>query len=114
MEITSVQQNGVTVVSVMDDLDATTSAEASAYLGAEIDAGHANLVIDMGGVTYLSSAGLRVILGATRKARQQGGEVRLAGLVGSIRRVVDMSGFSEFIKTFPTAEEAVASYSPGE
>ena len=51
----------------MDDLDATTSAEATAYLEGEIDDGHANLVIDFGGVTYLSSAGLRVILGAMRR-----------------------------------------------
>ena len=113
MEITSVQQNDVTVVSIQHDLDATASAEATAYLGAEIDSGHARLVIDMSGVVYLSSAGLRVILGAMRKARISGGDVRLAGAQGNIRRVVDMSGFAEFIKTFPTAEEAVASFGPG-
>jgi len=111
MEITSVRENDVTVVSVTDDLDGTTSAEATAYLDAELDAGHANLVIDMGGVPYLSSAGLRVILGAMREARRQGGDVRLAGTVGNVRRVLDMSGLARVIETFPTAKEAAASYS---
>lgn len=111
MEITSIQQNNVTVVRIVHDLDAATSAEATAYLGAEIDAGSTNLVMDLSGVTYLSSAGLRVILGAMRNARSRGGDVRLAGAEGNIRRVVDLAGLAEFIKTFPTAEEALASYS---
>jgi anti-sigma B factor antagonist len=67
----------------------------------------------MAGVSYLSSAGLRVILGATRQARSKGGDLRLAGAAGDIRRVVDMAGFSKLIKTFPTAAEAVASFGSG-
>jgi anti-sigma B factor antagonist len=114
MEITSVQQNGVTVVRIVGDLDAATSAEATAHLAAQIDAGQAKLVIDLAGVTYLSSAGLRVILGATRQARSSGGDLRLAGAAGDIRRVVDMAGFSKLIETFPTAAEAAAGFSSGD
>ncbi len=110
MEITSIQHNNVTVVSVSDNLDATSSAEAMAYLSAEIEQGHVNLVIDMSGVTYLSSAGLRVILSTMQQARSAGGDVRLAGAEGNIKRVVEMAGFAKITKTFPTAEEAVASY----
>lgn len=111
MEITSIQHDDVTVVSVTGDLDANSSAGATAYLDAEIEGGHNNLVIDLSGVTYISSAGLRVILGTMQRARSAGGDVRLAGAVGNIRRVVGLSGLATFIKTFPTAEEAVASYS---
>lgn len=114
MEITSVQQNDVTIASIVGDLDAATSAKATAHLAAEIKAGHARLVIELSSVSYLSSAGLRVILGATRQARGSGGDLRLAGAKGDIRRVLDMSGFSKLIKTFPTAAEAVASFGIGE
>jgi len=110
MEIKSIQHDDVTVVSVMDNLDATTSAEATAYLGAEVEQGHINLVVDMSGITYLTSAGLRVILGTMQKARSAGGDVRLAGAEGNIKRVVEMAGFAKIMKTFPTAEQAVASY----
>jgi anti-anti-sigma factor len=113
MEIRSIQQNEVTVASIVGDLDALTSAEATAYLTAEIDAGHTRLVLDMAGVTYLSSAGLRVILGATRQARSGGGDLRLAAAAGDVGRVVDMAGFSQLIQTFPTAAEAVASFGSG-
>ena len=113
MAIASVQQDDVTIVTIMHDLDASTAAETSAYLSAEIDAGHARLVIDLSGVAYLSSAGLRVILVALRSARSSGGDVRLAGAAGDIRRVLDMSGVAKLAKTFPSAEEAAASYQPG-
>lgn len=113
MEITSVQQNGITVARIVGDLDAATSAEATAFLAAEINAGHAKLVIDMAGITYLSSAGLRVILGATRQARSSGGDLRMAGAAGDIRRVVDMAGFSSLIEIFATAADAVASFGSG-
>ncbi len=111
MEITSIQHDDVTAVSVTGDLDANSSAEATAYLDAEIEDGHSNLVIEMSSVTYISSAGLRVILGTMQQARSAGGDVRLAGAVGNIRRVVDLSGLATFIKTFATADQAVASYS---
>jgi anti-sigma B factor antagonist len=111
MEITSIQHDDVTVVSVTGDLDANSSAGATAYLDAEIEGGHSNLVVEMSGVTYISSAGLRVILGTMQQARSAGGDVRLAGAAGNIRRVVDLAGFSTFIQIFPTADQAVASYS---
>ena len=110
MEISSTQHDDVTVVRVIDNLDATTSAVAKAHLGAEIEQGRTNLIIDLSGVTFLSSAGLRVIIATMQQARSAGGDVRLAGPVGKIRQVVDMAGFSKIMKTFASAEEAIASF----
>ena len=111
MEIASLQHDDVTVVSVTDSMDATTSAKAKAHLDAEIEEGHTNLVIDMSGVTYLSSTGLRVILATMQRARSAGGDVRLAGAVGKIQQVVKLAGFSKIIKTFPASEEAATRFS---
>ena len=110
MVITSAQQDDVTVISVREYLDATTSEEATAYLSAEIDSGHTRLVMDVIRVTYLSSAGVRVIVGALREARSSGGDVRLAVAEGNVRQVLDLAGLEQIIKIFPTAKEAVASY----
>jgi anti-anti-sigma factor len=110
METAFVRHNGVTVVSFLDNLDATTSVKAAAFLDAEIRGGHTSLVFDMGGVTYLNSAGLRVILGAMQKARSAGGDVRLAGVEGNIRRVVEMAGVARIMKEFPSVDQAAASF----
>ena len=111
MQIFSAQHDHVTVISIQDNFDATTAQEAAAYFTDEIEEGHVNLVIDFGGVTYLSSAGIRAVLAAMQDARKAGGDVRLAGAEGNIKRVIEMTGFSKFMKTFDSTEEAVRSYS---
>jgi anti-sigma B factor antagonist len=110
MEITSTSHGEVTVISLAGELDVSTSPDATAYLSAEVEGGRTNLVIDIGGVTYLSSAGLRAILGATREARSAGGDARLAGAEGDVERVTDMAGFGKIMKIFSTVEEALESY----
>jgi anti-sigma B factor antagonist len=110
MEITSVQRDGVNVVSLAGELGMTASADATAYLTAKIEEGRSNLLIDVSGLTYLSSAGLSAILGAMRDARSAGGDVRLAGAEGDIRRVVDMAGIAQVMKIFGTVDEAIESY----
>jgi anti-anti-sigma factor len=112
MEMSVAQHDDVRVVRGMVNLDAATSPQVSAFLGAELEKGCARLVVDLSDVSYISSAGLRVILIAVRKARGAGGDLRLAGAEGNIRRVLDISGFTSFIDIFPTIEEAVASFRP--
>jgi len=111
VKISSVQRDKVTVIRIQDILDAASAEEATAYLTKEIEVGNVYLVIDLGGVTYLSSAGIRVVLGALKDARAAGGDVRLAGAEGNIKRVIEMAGFPRFMKTFDSADEAVASFS---
>lgn len=110
MKISSVQRAKVTVVSIQDNLDTASAEEAAAYLTNEIEAGHVYLVIDFGAVTYLSSAGVHVVLATLKDARAAGGDVRLAGARGNIRRVFEMAGFPQFMKSFDTPDEAVTSY----
>jgi anti-anti-sigma factor len=112
MQISSVQRDHVTLIRIQGNLDATTAQEAAARFAKEIEAGHINLVIDFGGVTYLSSAGVRAILAAMQDARTAGGDVRLAGAEGNIKRVIEMAGCSRIMKTFQAADDAVTSYTP--
>lgn len=110
MELTTEQQGDVSVIKIMGDLDSSTSPDATTYIDGEIEAGHTTLVLDLTELTYLSSAGLRVILGAMRSARSAGGDMRPAIAEGNIKKVTDMAGFAKIMKTFETAEEAVESY----
>lgn len=110
MEITTTRQNDVTVVTVSGELDSATWEEATLYLDAELESGHTNLVIDLALVTYMSSAGLRVIVGAMRKARGSGGDLRLAGAEGNIHRLLVIAGLGSVMQIFTTATQAVASY----
>lgn len=110
MEMNTEQHGDVTVISLVGELDSTTSPDATTYIEGEIEGGSTTLVLDLTGLTYLSSAGLRVILGAGRAARTAGGDTRLAIAEGNIQKVAEMAGFAKIMKTFLTAEEAVESF----
>ena len=53
------------------------------------------MLLDLGGLAYISSAGLRVIPMAARKLKAKGGALRLCGLAPMILDVFEVSGFSK-------------------
>lgn len=110
LQITIIQQAHVTVAHVAGSLDALTSDRLTASLSEQIQAGQTRLVADLSGVEYTSSAGLRALLGALKEARRLGGDLRLAAARDSVRRVLDMSGFTGIVKSYPDVGSATASF----
>ncbi len=66
------------------------------------------VVIDMQGLNYISSAGLRAIMQAVRRMQQQGGSLALCSLSSDVRAVFETSGFDQLIAIHPSRAEAVA------
>jgi stage II sporulation protein AA (anti-sigma F factor antagonist) len=60
---------------------------------ARIDSGERRLVIDLGGVAYISSAGLRVLLLVAKRLKPPAGALVLCGLGPSVRTVLELAGF---------------------
>ena len=59
----------------------------------KIDSGKAKMVIDLSGLEYISSAGLRVLLMAAKQVKTGNGALALCGLKDHIREVFEISGF---------------------
>jgi anti-sigma B factor antagonist len=110
MEINSQTINGVTVISVAGDVDALTAAQLTEFLHRLLATGVNRLVVDLGGVGFMSSAGLRTILHVLRASREAGGDTRLAAVQPGVDSVLEMSGFLRILQAFPTVDEAVASF----
>jgi anti-sigma B factor antagonist len=110
MQVNHTQNGSVTVVSVAGSLDAMTSPQLTEILSQQLAAGNAQLVADFAALEYASSAGLRVLLSTTKQARQRGGDVRLAGAQGNVRKVFELSGFTSILKSYPDVQSAVASF----
>jgi anti-sigma B factor antagonist len=68
------------------------------------------IVADLGGVDYISSAGLRVFLGVIKEARLKGGDLRLAAVQPDVQHVLDISGFTSFIQFFGDVDSALAGF----
>jgi anti-sigma B factor antagonist len=104
------QETNSTVVTVTGSVDALTAAELTKVLSREIAEGHANLVVNLVGVEFLSSAGLRALLGAVKETRSNGGDLRIASTNPGIDKVLKMSGFHNIAKVFASQDEAVSSF----
>ncbi len=65
------------------------------------------LVLDLAGVDYLTSAGLREILGAARRAQDGGGDLCLCALMEPVAELLRMTGLLKHLSVFDTRDEAV-------
>ena len=69
MQIVTSQVSDVTVITLAGSLDAASVADFDAEWKAALDGGATKLVVDLGGIEYISSAGLRGILMLSKTAR---------------------------------------------
>ena len=91
MDIAKKTEGGRTIISVTGRVDTTTAPELDAGLKLE---GTETLTLDLSGVPYMSSAGLRCLLVAQKKMMAGGGSLTIAGLQPAVREVLDITGFS--------------------
>lgn len=75
-------------------------------------AGGEKLVLDLAGVDYISSAGLRCFMLAEKQAKAQGGTIVVAGMQPVVKEIFEISRFTLVFNTFATVREAVAKVSP--
>jgi anti-anti-sigma factor len=99
----------VTLVEVIGRIDSMNANQLGDALSKEINSGHIQIVLDLSGVEYMSSAGLREIVSALKKVRGTG-DVRLAQPSPRVREVLEMAGLDTIFNIYPSQVEAVGSY----
>jgi anti-sigma B factor antagonist len=104
------QQDQTTVVSITGSVDALTAGELTDLLLENIDSQHIRLVVDLGGVDFMSSAGLRAIMTSLKESRKHGGDLRLAAAQPGVEKILKMSGFTSILKSYSTLDQAVSSF----
>lgn len=103
-------EKNITVISVSESVDALTAAELTKQISAQVEGGHVNLVVDLAGVEFMSSAGLRTLLGAVKESRSGGGDLRIVSTNPGVDKVLKMSGFHNIAKVFASQADALASF----
>src|ERR1700722_565674 len=81
-----------TVIAISGELDAAASAGLRDRLISLIP-GSSMIRLDLAGLTYISSAGLRTLLLVYRQAQSEGSTVRLVGIRDEVRFVMSATGF---------------------
>ena len=113
MKITQRVEGDVTVLLPEGRIDTESAADMDKTLQAAVAAGKSKIVVDMSGVDYISSAGLRSFAALLVKCRSEGGDLKLAALNERVTRVFNIIGFDVLMSIHDTPEAAIADFSTG-
>ena len=80
------------------EVDITNAAELSQLVTSQLTEGTLHLTIDVGGLEFADTAGIRVFLLAAKKLRQRGGDVVLLRPQRALARMLDILGAEEAIE----------------
>lgn len=105
MDIREERRDSALVVAPLGRVDSNSASALEAALLAK--AKEPRLIVDLGGVEYISSAGLRVFLMLARKVKESGGRLALCGLGASVKQVFDLAGFTALFVVEPGVEQAL-------
>lgn len=89
-----IEKDGKAVVTVTGELDTLTSEDFEKAVAPLMGKHGLHVEIDMAGVNYISSKGLRVILALAQSIMPEGGKLRVVNTTPPVRQVFDISGFS--------------------
>jgi len=106
------EEEGIWRVAPQGRLDARTVSALESALESALSQGP-RLVVDLSDVPYISSGGLRALMTARRRARAQGGDLRLCGLNERVEEIFELIGFAALFPIFESLEEAVESFHQG-
>ena len=84
-----------TIIEIVGRLDTNTAPALDKTISEDILETQ-NLVLEMKGLEYISSAGLRVLLGAQKKM-QKAGTLKLINVCDDIMEVLEMTGFADIL-----------------
>lgn len=108
MEITVQQYKHCDLVSIKGKVDSFTAPELSRVLEELNSQGRFKIVLNLSGVEYMSSAGLRALLLGQRACRRYNrGEIVLACVPPKVMDALELTGFTPMFKIFDNLTDAV-------
>ena len=106
----SKERGGVTVVQVEGQLIVGNRHELKELVQAALDGGERKLLVDFSRTGYIDSSGLGALVSISRKVRETGGELRLAGLNEDLRSLFELTKLDTLFAIAETPQQALASF----
>ena len=110
MEIRTRRVGDVLIVDIVGRLDSRTAGPASTELNQIAQGGHGKLVLNVHGLEYLSSAGLRAILVAAKLVQVHGGAIKICDANATVKQIMEVSGMSSLLHLYGTESDALAAF----
>ncbi len=103
-------QSDVSIIRVGGYIDTTTSSELERALDSLLKAGVFRVIIDLGNVDYISSAGWGIFISEIKGIRERGGDLKLARMIPDVYEVFELLEFHYILKAFDSIEEGIRDF----
>jgi anti-anti-sigma factor len=110
MQIATHEQGAVSIVAVAGRVDSATAPELENTLKRLVEAEKTQIVLDLLGVEYMSSAGLRAMVSTLKAVKRVNGDLRVANPSSRVDEVLRLAGLSSIFAIYPSREAAISSF----
>jgi anti-anti-sigma factor len=107
LSIGETRAGNVCIVTLSGRIDRTNANDVMAKLTRLISSGEKSILVDLGAVPYLTSAGFRALLMATGEAERRAAKFALCSLAGHVRELFEMGGMLELFAIHDSREQAL-------
>ena len=108
MELTHVKEDENLIITIKGRLDAASSPEAGNAINKIMQEDCSRVLFNFSELDYLSSGGLRVILGVAKDLKRKGGKLVLCSLNPFVKEIFVVSGFESLIPIEDTVESGIS------
>ncbi|CAI9393907.1 STAS domain-containing protein [Microbacterium sp. T2.11-28] len=106
MNITLTTHDDYAVVAVEGRLTATGAPRLRQSVDDAVAAGRPRVVVDMAAVEFIDSSGIGALIGGLKSARLAEGDLRIAAVPETVRRVLKLTNLDRVLREYPSAEAA--------
>jgi anti-sigma B factor antagonist len=106
LDINTTRNQDACVISVDGEVDVYPSPALEQALVAASDDGRVSIIVDMDPVAFIDCSGLGVLVGALRRSRESGGDLRLVCSGDNLVKIFRITGLDRVFPMFATIAEA--------
>lgn len=100
----------VSVLTLRGTIETTNASGLEDTLERIVDEKCYRIVVDLAGVTYISSAGWGIFISEIKRIRRNGGDIKLAAMKPEVREVFDLLEFGNILKPFERPADAIKDF----
>ena len=106
MAIATKKEGDVCIIGLNGEIDANTGASIRSEI-LELAESETKILLDFTDVSYMSSAGIRIVMQVYRAIQSKSGKLVLVGLSEEIKDTMEVTGFLPFFTVSPSVEEGL-------
>lgn len=111
---TAGSQGQVSIIKVGGYIDTTTSSEVERALNSLLKQGRYKIIIDLGNVDYISSAGWGIFISEIKSIRENNGDLKLVNMIPDVYEIFELLEFHHILDVYDSNEEAIQKFEEGE